>query len=354
MSFYPARYFRKLEGGKIECILCPRKCKLKEGQRGLCFVRGREKDQMVLYTYGRASGFCIDPIEKKPLNHFLPGSPVLSFGTAGCNLFCKFCQNWSISKSREMDILAEEAPPQKIAEVCSIYSIPSVAFTYNDPVIFLEYAVDTAIECHKRGIKTVAVSAGYILSPAREEFFSYMDAANIDLKGFTQKFYRNLTSGDLNVVLDTLVYIREKTSVWLEITNLLIPGHNDSSKEIRAMCKWIYQNLGEDVPIHFTAFHPDFKMLDTPPTPFSTLKKAYEIAKEEGLLYPYTGNIPDEKTQSTYCPQCKKKVISRRGYNILSYHIKEGKCVFCSYPISGVFLNQVGDWGAKRIPIRIT
>ena len=220
----PGRYWRLLDDGRIQCEVCPRLCKLNEGQRGLCFVRARHDNRIVLTTYGRSSGFCIDPIEKKPLNHFLPGTSVLSFGTAGCNLTCKFCQNWDISKARAFDRLQDLASPEAIAEAAVASGCRSVAFTYNDPVIFLEYAADVAEACRERGVKTVAVSAGYICEEPRVEFFSKMDAANIDLKGFTDGFYRNLCSARLGPVLDTLEYLKHETEVWFEITTLLIPG----------------------------------------------------------------------------------------------------------------------------------
>jgi len=287
---YPARYWHLLEDGRMQCDLCPRDCRLHEGQHGACFVRMREGDQMVLTTYGRSSGFCIDPMEKKPLNHYYPGASILSFGTAGCNLACKFCQNWDISKSRDMDKLADAASPEQIAATAVRLGCKGVAFTYNDPVIFAEYAMDISDACRERGIKAVAVTAGYIHDAPRREFYAHMDAANVDLKGFTDAFYAKLCSARLQPVLDTLAYLKHETDVWFEITTLLIPGRNDSSGEIAAECKWIAKELGRDVPLHFTAFHPDFKMMDTPHTPPATLTRAREIALGEGLEYVYTGN----------------------------------------------------------------
>jgi pyruvate formate lyase activating enzyme len=354
MKAVPTKYWHFVENGKIQCDVCPRECKLSEGQRGLCFVRGRENNQIVLYTYGRSSGYCIDPIEKKPLNHFLPGTPILSFGTAGCNLICQFCQNWDISKSREMDTLADEASPELIAKVAKRLGCKSVAFTYNDPVIFMEYAIDVAKECHKYGIKTVAVTAGYIKEKAREEFYQYMDAANVDLKAFTEDFYRRICGGHLKPVLETLEYLKKSTSVWFEITTLLIPGENDSSKEIQNECEWILEHLGPDVPIHFTAFHPDFKMLNKPRTPYSTLLRARKIALEVGFHYAYVGNVHDEDSESTYCSNCKKKVIGRDWYVLTEYHLTDdGHCRFCNYKIAGVFDGPPGNWGPKRLPIRL-
>ena len=300
----PGRYWHALDDGRIQCDVCPRYCKLHEGQRGLCFVRARQSDQIVLTTYGRSSGFCIDPIEKKPLNHFLPGTPVLSFGTAGCNLTCKFCQNWDISKARDFDRIQDTASPEKIAEAAVRSGCRSVAFTYNDPVIFLEYAVDVARACHEQGIKTVAVSAGYISPEPRIEFFRHMDAANIDLKGFSEGFYKTLCSGRLAPVLETLEYLKHETNVWFEITTLLIPGENDSPAEVEAESAWVMNRLGPDVPLHFTAFHPDWKLTDRPPTPPEALREARRMAANAGLHYVYTGKIHDPTGQTTHCHSC--------------------------------------------------
>ncbi|MCC7345253.1 MAG: AmmeMemoRadiSam system radical SAM enzyme [Deltaproteobacteria bacterium] len=348
----PTKYWHKLEDGRIQCDTCPRFCRLHEGQRGLCFVRMRQDDQIVLTTYGRSSGYCIDPIEKKPLNHFLPGTPVLSFGTAGCNLGCRFCQNWDISKSREIDTLSDEASPELIARVAEELGCKSVAFTYNDPVIFMEYAIDVAQACRERGIKAVAVTAGEICPEPREEFYRYMDAANVDLKAFTERFYEKICSGKLQPVLDTLKYLKHETKVWFEITTLLIPGQNDSDPELEAQTQWIREELGPDVPLHFTAFHPDYKMLDLPPTPPATLTRAREIALKNGLHYVYTGNVHDHGGSSTYCPNCKKILIGRDWYVLSEWNLTEaGDCRFCGTRIPGVFAGPPGRWGAKRVPV---
>ncbi len=350
----PGRYWHELEDGRIQCDLCPRYCKLRHGQRGLCFVRARQDDQMVLTTYGRSSGFCVDPIEKKPLNHFFPGSSVLSFGTAGCNLACKFCQNWDISKSRQTDTLADQASPKQIARAAKTLGCRSVAFTYNDPVIFLEYAVDVAKECRKEDIKTVAVTAGYICDEPRKEFYRYMDAANIDLKAFTQEFYKGLCAADLQNVLDTLVYLERETDVWFEITMLLIPGENDSSEEIESLTRWVANELGPDVPLHFSAFHPDWKMRDHPSTPPETLTKARGIAVKNGIRYCYTGNVHDEAGGSTYCHACGERLIGRDWYVMTSWKMTEdGRCAKCGTPCAGVFDRQPGTWGAKRVAVRM-
>ncbi len=351
---HPGRYWHNLADGRIQCDLCPRDCRLQEGQRGACFVRMREGNTMVLTTYGRSSGFCIDPIEKKPLNHFYPGSSVLSFGTAGCNLACKFCQNWDISKSREMDRLQDQASPAGIAATALSLAVKSVAFTYNDPVIFAEYAMDTADACHAVGIKTVAVTAGYIHAQPRAEFFAKMDATNVDLKAFTDEFYFKLTGAHLAPVLETLEYIVKETQTWLEITTLLIPGHNDSEAEIRAAAEWIMERLGPDVPLHFSAFHPDYRMPDVPATPADTLVRARRVAMAVGLHYVYTGNVHDQEGDTTFCPGCGAALIVRDWYQILSYHLTpEGHCPHCGHPIAGYFEARPGSFGRKRIPLRI-
>jgi pyruvate formate lyase activating enzyme len=354
-SVVPTKYWHRLDDGRIQCDVCPRFCKLQEGQRGLCFVRGCENGQIVLTTYGRSSGFCVDPIEKKPLNHFLPGTSVLSFGTAGCNLSCKFCQNWDISKSREIDTLADAASPEVIARAAKQLGCRSVAFTYNDPVIFHEYAIDVAQACHEAGVKAVAVTAGYQCEAPRAEFYRYMDAANVDLKAFTEQFYKQITIGHLQPVLDTLEYLKKETNVWFEITTLLIPGENDSEKEIEELTQWVMEHLGPDVPLHFTAFHPDFKMLDKPPTPSSALTMARRIAVKNGLRYTYTGNVHDEEGGSTYCHHCGRKLIGRDWYVMTEWHLTDdGLCLYCGTPCPGVFDGPPGNWGAKRLPVRLT
>ncbi len=354
MSNHPGRWWHRLDDGRIQCDLCPRDCRLQEGQRGACFVRQREGDAIVLTTYGRSSGFCIDPIEKKPLNHFHPGSSVFSFGTAGCNLACKFCQNWDISKSREMDTLMDAASPDAIAEAAASTGCRSVAFTYNDPVIFAEYAMDAADACHARGIETVAVTAGYIGADARREFYAKMDAANVDLKGFTDEFYVKLCGAHLQPVLDTLVYLRHETGVWLEITTLLIPGKNDSDAELEAMCAWIARELGGDVPLHFTAFHPDYKMTDLRATPAATLTRARDIALRAGLRYVYTGNVHDRTGGTTSCPGCGEAVIVRDWHEILRYDLTpEGRCSHCDTQLPGRWGAFEGRRGRRRVPVRL-
>ncbi len=350
----PGRYWHRLDDGRVQCDLCPRFCRLREGQRGLCFVRACLDGGMALTSYGRSSGFCVDPIEKKPLSHFLPGTPVLSFGTAGCNLACKFCQNWDMSKSREMATLADAASPETLARAARKLGCRSVAFTYNDPVIFHEYAVDVAIACRELGVKTVAVTAGYVSPEPRAEFYAHMDAANVDLKAFTEDFYHRITGSHLEPVLETLVYLKHETEVWFEITNLMIPGENDSPAEIEAMTRWIVDNLGPDVPLHFSAFHPDWKMRDKPRTPHATLRMARRIALETGLRYVYLGNVHDADADSTYCHGCGKLIIGRDWYQLEAWSLSDdGRCRDCGTACAGVFDGPPGAWGRKRLPVRL-
>ena len=352
-SDHPARWWSPLPDGRLECRLCPRFCKLRDGQRGFCFVRQRLGDALVLTTYGRSSGFCVDPIEKKPLNHFLPGTSVLSFGTAGCNLGCRFCQNWDVSKAREFDRLGDAAAPGQIAAAAARLGCRSVAFTYNDPVIFAEYAIDVARACRERGVHPVAVTAGYIGAGARAEFFGAMDAANVDLKGFTDDFYHRLCFAELQPVLDTLVYLRRETDVWFEVTTLLIPGENDSAEEIDRASDWYAANLGPDVPWHFTAFHPDFKMLETPATPPAALARARAMALAKGLRYVYCGNVHDREGGSTFCPACKALLIERDWYELGHYGLEGARCRSCGFEVAGRFDERPGAWGARRQPVRL-
>ena len=342
-------YWHRLDDGRVQCDLCPRNCRLHAGQRGLCFVRAERDGEVVFTSYGRSTGFCIDPIEKKPLNHFLPGSSVLSFGTAGCNLACKFCQNWDISKARETDILSARAMPEALVQAAKDHGCASIAYTYNDPVIFLEYAVDVAAVAREQGIKSVAVTAGYICDKPREEFFQAMDAVNVDLKAFNEEFYRRLCGSTLAGTLDTLNYIHQETDAWLEITTLLIPGENDSDAELQQLTQWIAENMGSEVPLHFSAFHPDWKMRDTPATPPGTLQRAREIAMSNGLQYVYTGNVHDKTGGSTWCPQCGHCVIERDWYELGPWGLTaDGHCQQCGHAIAGRFADRPGHWGARQ------
>ncbi len=346
-------WWHPLDDGRIQCDLCPRFCKLHEGQRGFCFVRQNLGGAIALTTYGRSSGFCVDPIEKKPLNQFYPGSSVLSFGTAGCNLGCRFCQNWAISKAREFDLLAEKASPATIANRAKQLGCKSVAFTYNDPVIFAEYAIDVADACHEEGVSTVAVTAGFMTAQARPEFYRRMDAANVDLKGFSEKFYHRNCIGELAPVLETLKYIRHDTGAWLEVTTLIIPGENDSTGELEAAADWFAANLGPDVPWHFTAFHPDYKMTDIPGTPLATLERARKIARDRGIRYVYTGNVHDPEGSTTWCPGCGAELIRRTGYEIAAWGLKSNRCARCGFEIAGRFSESHGTWGNRRVPVRL-
>ena len=347
-------WWHEAADGRIACDLCPRDCHLKPGDRGFCFVRQNVDGQMKLTTYGRSTGFCIDPIEKKPLNHFFPGSPVLSFGTAGCNLGCKFCQNWDISKSREVERLNELAMPESIAAAALKTGCRSVAFTYNDPVIWAEYAIDTARECRQLGIHPVAVTAGYISPSARAEFFHAMDAANVDLKAFTEDFYERITYSKLQPVLDTLHWLKHESDVWFEITNLIIPDANDSPDELRRMCDWILESVGAEVPVHFSAFHPDFRMTDRPRTPHETLVMARDIAVRQGLKFVYVGNVNDVFNQSTWCPGCGELLIERNWYQLGQWNLDGNVCRKCRTLIPGHFDMSPGSWGNRRQPIRIS
>jgi pyruvate formate lyase activating enzyme len=348
------QYWHELKDKRLQCDLCPRHCRLREGQRGLCYVRQRLDDEIKLVSYGRSSGFCVDPIEKKPLNHFYPGSSVLSFGTAGCNLACKFCQNWDMSKSREMDTLADAAMPERLADAATELACRSIAFTYNDPIIFLEYAVDVAEACREQGVKSVAVTAGYVDPEPRAQFFQAMDAANVDLKAFTERFYHKICGGHLAPVLETLEYIRSETNTWLETTTLLIPGENDSDQELDRMTAWVVEKLGPDVPMHFTAFHPDWKMRDVKATPAASLQRARNIARNNGVRFAYTGNVHDPEGASTWCPSCGELLIERDWYRLGRWNLTgHGACKHCGTVIAGHFDAAPGQFGPGRIPVRL-
>jgi pyruvate formate lyase activating enzyme len=349
-----ARWWHSLGDGRFQCDLCPRACKMAPGQRGFCFVRDADAEGLRLTSYGRASGFCIDPIEKKPLHHFYPGTSVLSFGTAGCNLGCRFCQNWDISKARSADRLSETAMPGDIAREAARAECRSLAFTYNDPVVFAEYAIDCALAAKAAGVAAVAVTAGYMLAEARAEFYRHMDAANVDLKAFSDAFYKRQCIGELAPVLETLAWLKRETSVWLEVTTLLIPGLNDSAAEIGRLSDWYLDNLGPDTPLHFTAFHPDYKFTDCPPTPLTTVRKARRWAMEAGLRFVYTGNIRDPEGQTTRCPECGGTLIARDGYDLRGWGLTpEGACAGCGRKIPGRFAAGPGTWGSRRERLRI-
>lgn len=330
-------WFHRLGNGRLECEVCPRRCRLKDGQRGFCFARQRQGEQIVDTTSCTSLGFQIDPVEKKPLNHFYPGTSALSFGTAGCNLGCTFCQNWHMSRAKEVEASSAPVQPQAIAQAAKRYGCQSVAFTYNDPIIWAEYAIEVAKSCRACGVKTVAVSNGYMSPGPRRLFYEYMDAANIDLKAFTEGFYRRYCLASLKPVLDTLVYIRAHTKTWLELTTLIIPGLNDSPQEMTAQCRWIANELGCDVPLHLTAFHPTFRLTDREPTPLSTLLRLREVALEQGLKFVYTGNVMSPATQSTYCPKCGELLLERQWHRVEVKALRAGRCRRCGEVVPGVW-----------------
>lgn len=347
-------YFRREDNEHVVCEMCPRACRLREGQRGVCFVRACHDGQVVFTSYGRSTGFCIDPIEKKPLYHFFPGTPVLSFGTAGCNLTCKFCQNWETTRAREVERGSDLASPQAIAQAAIAHGCRSVAMTYNDPVVFFEYAVDVARACREQGIAAVAVTAGYMMPKPRAAFYQHIDAANVDLKGFSERFYRDLCGGRLSAVMDTLVYLKSSTKVWLEITTLLIPGENDDERDLDAMTRWIAANLGCEVPLHFSAFHPDFRMLDHPPTSLASLRRARAIALGNGLRFVYIGNLPDDEGSTTFCAPCGARLIGRAGYQVSHWALDpQAACPRCGTPCPGHFAGAPGTWGNRRLPVAV-
>ncbi|OGU69664.1 MAG: AmmeMemoRadiSam system radical SAM enzyme [Stygiobacter sp. RIFOXYC12_FULL_38_8] len=332
-----AKWWEPHNSGKLLCTLCPRYCTIGEGQIGFCFIRQNIDGKLYSIGYGRPTGFAIDPIEKKPLNHFLPGSSILSFGTAGCNLGCKFCQNWSISKAKLNSVRSEYASPEEVVALAIKHKTPSIAFTYNDPVIFGEYVIDISRLAREVKINSVMVTAGYIDKNARTEVFQFIDAANVDLKAFSEMFYHKLTFSHLAPVLDTLLWLKNETNIWFEITTLLIPNENDSQEEIKRMCDWILINLGNEVPLHFTAFHPDFKLTDKPATPLSTLIAAWQIAVQMGIKFCYLGNVHHHESQTTYCPQCKKALLKRDWHSVTSNNLTNGLCSYCGAILPGKF-----------------
>jgi len=333
-----ARYWHPVADDRLECVLCPRHCRLRDGQSGLCFVRQRRGNGIVLAAYGLTSGACADPIEKKPLYHFHPGSRVLSFGTVGCNLTCSFCQNADISKARDARRLSLAARSEDIAQAAKDHRCAGVAYTYNEPLVSFEYTVDTAAACRAAGLFNVAVTAGYVEAEPRREFFAAMDAANVDLKGFSERFYRTLCSANLKPVLDTLEYLARETSVWLEVTTLLIPGENDSEGEIDAMTAWMADRLGPDVPLHFSAFHPAWRLTNKPSTSPDVLARAHAIAKNNGLHHVYVGNVRDPQRSATWCAACGTLLVERDGFaTSLRRLTKNGECDQCGALLAGVF-----------------
>jgi len=321
---------------KIKCEICPRECLLNENQTGFCKTRKNHQGNIIPTIYGYNTGLAIDPIEKKPLYHFHPSSPILSFGTLGCNVGCKFCQNWTTTKDLENKVLYK-ASPEDIVNVAKQHNCNMVAFTYNEPVIFYEYVIDTAKLCKANGIKTVAVTSGYINKKAREKFFEYIDAVNIDLKGFSEEFYNKYCLAHLQPVLDTIQYVKQETNIHMELTTLLIEEANTSNEILSNECEWIINNLGKDVPLHFSAFHPSYKLMNKPNTTMETLVKAYNIATNFGINYVYLGNILSTQTSTTYCKNCKKPLIIRNGFKTTENHLQDSHCPYCGTKCDGIF-----------------
>jgi pyruvate formate lyase activating enzyme len=336
-ALHPARWWQTLPDGRIHCYLCPRHCHIAAGQHGFCYIRENVDGELVQLGYGRPAALAIDPIEKKPLFHFHPGSQILSLGTAGCNLGCQFCQNFDISKARSTQQNSLHVSPREIVDLALERGTPSIAFTYNEPTIWAEFVIDIAQLAHQAGLHTVMISNGYITREAFFDVYQHIDAANIDLKGFTENFYTKVTLSHLQPVLDVLRWLRRETKVWFEITNLMIPGLNDSPEETRELCDWILGELGDDVPLHFTAFHPDYKMLNLPPTPSATLDRARHIARERGIQYVYEGNVVTPEGGNTICPGCHRTIIRRSWQSVESCDIAHGRCLHCNAVIAGRF-----------------
>lgn len=332
-----ASYWNKIKGKVVQCVLCPRKCVLDAGQRGFCTVRINKDGTLYTLGYGNPVAVHVDPIEKKPFFHVLPGENAFSLAVAGCNMRCLFCQNWQISQARPDEVAAYDLPPEKVVKEALKSGAPFIVYTYTEPTVFYEYMLDIAKLAKAKGLKNGMHSCGYINQEPLKELLKYMDAVNVDLKGFNPEFYRKMGSmADIASVLETLKTIK-KEGVWLEITNLVIPGQNDDPKVIRTMCRWIKDNLGSGVPLHFSRFIPSFKLQNLPPTPVEKLEEAYKIAKEEGLKYVYIGNIPGNDYENTYCPNCGKLIIERHGYQVWIDGMKDGKCKHCGYIVEGIW-----------------
>lgn len=334
---YPARWWESLPDGKIHCWLCPRHCRIGPDQSGFCFVRKHQDGRLVTLAYGHPVALHVDPIEKKPLNHFLPGTPILSLGGAGCNMGCMFCQNWSISKARDDHVRSAQLWPRQVVELARRYACPSLAYTYNEPTIWGEYVIDIAREARAAGLQNVMVTNGYVTGEALWDLYEHIDAANIDLKAFTENFYRKVTLSKLDPVLETIETLYKSGRVWVELTTLLIPGHNDSPEEIAALCDWILEHVGPEIPLHFTAFHPDYKLTDHPRTPHATLTRARELALARGLAFVYVGNVHDREGSTTWCPGCGKALVRRDWHAVLAADLRDGCCPACGRRIPGRF-----------------
>jgi pyruvate formate lyase activating enzyme len=335
-NLHEARWWESEPNGRVHCYLCPRHCHIHSGQSGFCFIRINQNGKLYSLGYGAPAALQVDPIEKKPLNHFLPGTRVFSMGTAGCNMGCFFCQNWDISKSRHDQVRSQPVPPEDVPLLALKHGCDSIAFTYNEPTIWGEYVIDICKSAKEYGLKTVMVTNGYITHEAFSEIYPYIDAANVDLKAFTENFYGKITLTHLQPVLEMLLWLRAETNVWFELTNLMISTLNDDPAETRKLSEWVLQNLGPDVPLHFTAFHPDFKLQDKPRTPLETLHQARKIALDTGLHYLYEGNIYSDAA-STYCPACHALLIRRSWHDVQLNRLLKGKCPDCGHSIAGVW-----------------
>ena len=332
---FPARFWKKLPQKAVECELCPKHCKVEDRERGFCGVRENRDGEYVTLVWGQPCTMHLDPIEKKPLFHFRPGSRAFSIATAGCNLECKCCQNWDISQSKPEDVDSQFMPPDEVVRMAKEYDA-CVTFTYSEPIVFLEYCIDTAVAARKAGVSSTMVTGGSGEAAPMKEALKFLDAVKVDLKGFTEDYYHRMCKGKLEPVLKTLEVIRN-SGTWLELVHLCIPGQNDSDNEIQTMCRWVKQHLGPDVPLHFTRFHPEFQMKNVAPTPNATLVRCREIGMAEGLRFVYTGNVPGLAGEDTACPRCGKTVVARRGFELLGMHIKNGRCEFCGATIPGVW-----------------
>jgi pyruvate formate lyase activating enzyme len=352
---HEARYWKPEADGKVLCTLCPRECRIGEGQNGFCWIRRNRGGRLVTTGWGTTTRFAVDPIEKKPISHFRPGSQVLSFGTAGCNLGCRFCQNWDISKARHDEASSQdEWTPARVVDLAERMGAPGIAFTYNDPIIWAEYAIDVAREARARGLFTVFVTNGYVSPEARADVFRHMDATNVDLKAFTEEFYARTTLSHLEPVKETLEWLARETDVWVEVTTLLIPGLNDGDDELRSLSRFVRDRMSADVPLHFSAFHPDYKLLDRPRTPPATLTRARRIAMHEGLRYVYTGNVHDPEGDATICPGCGGKVIERDWFAVKAVRMRGSLCAACGTRIAGRFGDgPVAPTSGRRIPLGI-
>jgi pyruvate formate lyase activating enzyme len=336
LSTVEARYYKKLEGGGIECGICPRHCLVTDLERGYCGARENRADTYYTLVYGLPCSLKIDPIEKKPLFHFHPGSTAFSLATAGCNVNCKFCQNWEISQVRPEQTRNYDLLPQDGVDICRQRNVPIIAYTYSEPVIFYEYMYDMAKLGHENSIKSVMITGGYIEKDPLTDLIQHLDAIKVDLKSIREEYYRDVVGGELKPVLERLVQMKN-SGVWLELVYLVVPTLNDTEAEFRDLARWVKTNLGEDVPVHFTRFHPQYLLKNLPRTPTATLEKAYEISRAEGLQFAYVGNVPGNPAESTYCPKCEKVLIDRQGYRIRQNNLSGNKCAFCQRQIPGVF-----------------